>query len=194
MTDRPADPIPSTPPARPTRLAVPFDPKLDHFLGSLAAPVELIEYGDYECPDCGQAYPIVNELRRRFADDRLRFVFRHFPLYTIHSHASVAAQAAEAAGAQGKYWSMHDLLYQNQDRMEVHDLTRYAIRAGLDLYRFEDDLSRERFRPRVEADYAGGERSGVRGTPTLFLNGERYVGKVELESLVTAVGARSVDV
>jgi protein-disulfide isomerase len=129
---------------------------------------------------------MLKTLNERFAG-KLRFAFRHFPIYTLHRHASQAAQAAEAAAVQGKFWAMHDLLYQNQQGLEPPDLTHYALRAGLELYKFESMLSSEAFAGRVEADYASGVASGVTGTPTLFINGRRYRGAVELEPLAAAI-------
>jgi NhaA family Na+:H+ antiporter len=174
--------------ARPMQLAVPLDLARDHTLGPKDSPVSLLEYGDYECPDCGRAYPLLKELTARL-EGRLLFAFRHFPQYTIHHHASMAAQAAEAAGAQGKFWPMHDLLYQNQDRLDPPDLTHHALKLGLEVYKFDSALAIGVYLRRVEDDYAGGERSGVRGTPTLFINEKRYEGPVEIESLATAIEA-----
>jgi protein-disulfide isomerase len=173
---------------RPTRLALPLEPARDHGLGDWAAPVCLIEYGDYECPDCRQAYPMLDALRTRFGP-QLLFVFRHFPMFTVHRHASVAAQAAEAAGQQGKFWPMHDLLYLNQNRLEPPDLTYYAAKLGLEIYKFESSLADGIYRKRIETDYDGGVRSGVRGTPTLFINDVRYEGAVEIDALSAAIGA-----
>jgi protein-disulfide isomerase len=167
-------------------LAIPVDPARDHILGPLDAPITLLEYGDYECPDCGRAYPMLKQLTARFGD-RLRFVFRHFPLYTIHSHASMAAQAAEAAAAQGKFWPMHDLLYQHQAALDTPDLTHYALRLGLEVYKFEQTLDAGLFRRRVEQDYDSGRQSGVRGTPTLFINEQRYQGPIEVEAIAEAI-------
>lgn len=169
-----------------TSLSVPLDEQKDHFLGPADAPVTLLEYGDYECPDCGRAYPMLKILNERFAG-KLRFAFRHFPQYTVHRHASSAAQAAEAAGAQGKFWPMHDLLYQNQQGLEPPDLTHYALRAGLEVYKFDSALSSGTYANRVEADYAGGVSSGVKGTPTLFINGCRYTGPMELGPLSATI-------
>lgn len=173
---------------RPITLSLPLDPNRDHALGLWSAPVQLVEYGDYECPDCLRAFPMIDQLREQFGD-RLLFAFRHFPLFTVHRHASVAAQAAEAAGAQGKFWPMHDLLYRHQDHLDPPDLTHHALRLGLDVYRFEHDLTSGSYLRRVEADYKSGEASGVRGTPTLFINGQRFVGKVEVPTLATAIEA-----
>lgn len=174
--------------ARPTRLAVPLDPTKDHTLGDAAAPVRLLEYGDYECPDCRRAYPMLAELQQQFGP-RLLFAFRHFPQFTTHRHASVAAQAAEAAGQQGKFWAMHDLLYLNQDRLETPDLTYYAAKLGLEIYKFESSLTEGVYQRRVQTDYDGGLRSGVRGTPTLFINDVRYEGPIEIVALAAAIDA-----
>ena len=158
----------------------------DHVRGSAQAPLTLIEYGDYECDYCGRAFPIVRQVRERLGD-RLRFVFRNFPHSNIHPHASMAAQAAEAAGAQGKFWPMHDLLYENQDRLATSDLTHFALRIGLDPYHFESDLASQRFAKRVAADHQGGIDNGVRKTPTFFINGFRHDGPWDVEALLTAL-------
>jgi protein-disulfide isomerase len=165
------------------RLSIPVTDK-DHAQGSADAPVTLVEYGDYECPYCGKAYPVVKELQRRMGD-RLRFVFRNFPLNTLHEHAGVAAQAAEAAAAHGKFWEMHDILYENQQ--ELADVQQYALRLGLEIYRFESDLSGERFAKRVRDDFRGGVRSGVNGTPTFFINDVRYNGEHTVEAMLPAL-------
>ncbi len=158
----------------------------DHAQGPAAAPVTLVEYGDYECPYCGRAYPILKQIQREMGP-RLRFVYRNFPLNTIHEHAGVAAQAAEAAGEQGKFWEMHDLLYEHQDELAEVDLRDYALKLGLEIYKFDADLSSERFASRVRDDFRGGVRSGVNGTPTFFINGTRYNGSLEYEALRAAV-------
>lgn len=154
----------------------------DHIQGSLSAPVVMLEYGDYECPDCLNAWPIVQELQREFGP-RLAFVFRHFPQSSIHPHASAAAQAAEAAGAQGKYWAMHDLLFGHQQDLATLDLTHLALRLGLEVYRFQSSLDDEKLARKVREDSEGGRRGGVRGTPTFFFNGRRYRGAVNLEAM-----------
>jgi diadenylate cyclase len=158
----------------------------DHALGPATAAVTLVEYGDYECPYCGQMHPVVKELRERVGD-RLRFVFRHFPLDSVHPNARRAAEAAEAAASQGHFWEMHDLLYENQDDLGDEALRRYATRLGLDPARFEEDLEERAHAPRVREDRFGGERSGVEGTPTFFVNGVRYGGPRDLEALLEAV-------
>jgi len=155
----------------PPELAVPVQSD-EHFLGVLGAPVTLLEYGDYECPDCMASFPIVNQLIERFGD-RMQFVFRHFPLTSVHPRASIAAQTAEAAGAQGKFWPMHNLLYESRGGLDPADLDRMAMRLNLDLYRYQNDLTTGRWINKVERDAAGGRHSGVTGTPTFFLNGRR---------------------
>ena len=170
---------------KPDWMTVPISDR-DHIRGNSNAPVTLVEYGDYECPDCEHAAPIVNQLRRKF-EDRMRFVFRHFPQLTIHPHASVAAQAAEAAGVQGKFWEMHDVLFKHQKDLADHDITHFALLIGLELYRFEADMSSERFTARVREDHESGVESGVKGTPTFFINGARYRGAATLQDLSSAI-------
>jgi protein-disulfide isomerase len=171
--------------AEETTLSMPVGER-DHAIGPADAPVTLVEYGDYECPDCGNAYPIIQRLIREMGP-RLRFVFRNFPRSSVHPHAGVAALAAEAAAAQGKFWEMHGLLYANQKNLDQVDLVRLAVRAGVEIYRFEADLSGERFAPRVGEDYDSGVASGVVGTPTYFINGVKYLGKKDYESLKQAL-------
>jgi protein-disulfide isomerase len=158
----------------------------DHIKGSSAAQVTLVEYGDYECPHCGLAYPIVKELQRMLGD-KLRFVFRNFPLTTVHPHAETAAESAEAAGAQGKFWEMHDQLFENQQALAEEDLVEYAGLLGLDSARFIRDLSEHHYAERVREDFLSGVRSGVNGTPTFFLNGVRHNGSYEIDSLLAAI-------
>jgi protein-disulfide isomerase len=165
-------------------LLIPVD-ATDHALGPEDAPVTLVEYGDYECPHCGQAYPIIKRLKETLGDG-LRVIFRHFPQNSVHPHASVAAQAAEAAHAQGKFWAMHDQLFEHQKDL-ADDLTAYALRAGLEVYKFQADLSSERHAGKVRSDYEGGVRSGVKKTPTLFINGTRYDGPLKYEALLSAI-------
>jgi protein-disulfide isomerase len=171
----------------PPTLSLPVNEK-DHALGPPDAPVTLVEYGDYECPDCLNAFPIIKRLINDFGP-RLRFVFRNFPLSNVHPHASVAAQAAEAAAAQGKFWEMHDLLYENQKDLADIEMTRLALRLELEPYRFDADLAAERFTKRVAADYASGVASGVTGTPTFFINGQRHTGAKDYDSLKRAIEA-----
>ena len=156
------------------RLTPPVGPS-DHVDGPADAPVTLVEYGDYECPFCGAAYPVVKAVQHALGA-RLRFVFRNFPLAEIHPHAQHAAQAAEAAGAQGKFWEMHDTIFEHQDALEDADLVGYAKALGLDAARISQELRDGTFVKRVRDDFRNGVRSGVNGTPTFFVNGERYEG------------------
>ena len=158
----------------------------DHARGPEGAPVTLVKYGDYECPYCGELHPVLEELRER-AGERVRFVFRHFPLDSVHPRARRAALAAEAAASQGRFWEMHDLLYENQDELGEEALTRHAAKLGLDLRRFEEDLANDDLAWRIEEDRLGGERAGVGGTPALFINGLRYAGPMDLDGLLAAV-------
>jgi protein-disulfide isomerase len=167
------------------RLAVPVG-KSDHALGPDDAPVTLVEYGDFECPACGEAYPVVKELLDRLGP-RLRFVFRNFPLRTVHPHAGEAAEAAEAAGAQGRFWEMHDTLYENQEALDDEDLVRYAAALGLDERRFVAELAGHAHAGRVNADFLGGVRGGVNGTPTFFVNGARHDGPPDLGTLLAVI-------
>src|SRR5205807_1889894 len=170
-----------------TRLAVPVGAH-DHVQGLAGAPVTLVEYGDYECPSCGAAYPIVKEVRRRLGA-QVRFVFRNFPLTTPHPHAQHAAEAAEAAGAQGRFWPMHDILFEHQGALTDAALVGYAKALDLDTARFADDLRQHRYAPRVREDVAGGIQSGVDGTPTFYINGARHDASYDLETLLAAVNA-----
>lgn len=147
----------------------------DHIAGPDDAPITLVEYGDYECPYCGMAYPIVKDLQRRLGD-QLRFVFRNFPLREAHPHAEHAAEAAESAGAQGKFWEMHDIIFEHQQALEDDDLQAYAKAIGADPKRIAEDLTNATYVKRVRDDFRSGVRSGVNGTPTFFINGERYNG------------------
>lgn len=158
----------------------------DHVRGSATAPVTLVEYGDFECPYCGRAYPIVKELERR-AGDLLRVVFRPFPLTNAHPHAEKAAEAAEAAAAQGRFWEMHDILFENQKQLTRPDLESYAERIGLDLERFRRELDDDVWADQVRESFRSGIRSGVNGTPTFFINGRRHDGGYQLEELMAAV-------
>jgi len=158
----------------------------DHIQGPADAAVTLLEYGDYECPFCGAAYPIVKEAQSRMGD-RLRFVFRNFPISTSHPHAEQAAEAAEAAASQGRFWQMHDLLYENQKRLDDADLHHYAEQLGLDVAAFDDDLAGHVHAERVREDFMSGVRSGVNGTPTFYVNGSRHDGGYELDSLLAAL-------
>ncbi len=168
-------------------LAVPVDPERDHIRGPSEAPVTLIEYGDFECPYCGQAEPVVRELLADFGD--VRYVWRHLPLTDVHPHAQLAAEAAEAAAAQSDFWGMHDLLLLHQADLEPHDLARYAGELGLDVERFNEDLRTQEQAGRVAEDVDSADLSGVTGTPTFFLNGSRHLGAYDIASLSAAVRA-----
>lgn len=147
----------------------------DHASGPEDAPVTLVEYGDYECPYCGMAYLVVKSAQRELGE-QLRFVFRNFPLAEAHPHARLAAEAAEAAAAQGKFWQMHDGLFEHQDALEAEDIIGYAKSLGLDMAQFARDLKDPKITKRVRDDFRSGVRSGVNGTPTFFINGNRYEG------------------
>jgi Na+/H+ antiporter NhaA len=168
-------------------LADPVDPERDHLRGPEDAPITLVEYGDLECPYCNQAEPVVRELLRDFGD--IRYVWRHLPLDDVHPHARLAAEATEAADAQGAFWEMHDLLFEHQDALRKQDLIRYAGELGLDVDRFTEDLVSRVFADRVESDVDGADLSGVSGTPTFFVNGRRHQGAFDLKSLKAAVKA-----
>jgi protein-disulfide isomerase len=173
------------------KLSRPVD-KRDHIMGPENAPVTLVEYGDFECPYCGAAHLIVKKVRE-VMDDRLRFVFRHFPLTQIHPHAEAAAEAAESAGAQDRFWEMHDLLYENQQMLDPRHLVGFAEQLHLDTVRFARELQRHVHHDRVREDFTSGVRSGVNGTPTFFINGLRHDGSWELGPLLKALESASVD-
>jgi Na+/H+ antiporter NhaA len=162
------------------------DPERDHIRGSPQGPVTLVEYGDYECPYCGRAEVVVRELLDSFGDD-LRYVWRHLPLNDVHPNAQMAAEAAEAAGAQGAFWEMNDRLLQNQDQLTPADLRRHAEELGLDVDRFWDELRRREYAERVADDVASADASGVAGTPGFFINGRRHQGSYDIETLTSAV-------
>jgi protein-disulfide isomerase len=169
-----------------SKLSVPVGAK-DHLQGSPDAACTLVEYGDYQCPSCGQAYPIVKRVQKHFGK-RLAFVFRNFPLSQMHPYAESAAETAEFAGANGKFWEMHDLLYQNQDRLgEEGLLEELAGELHLSAQPLREALDSKEFQPRVRADFSGGVRSGVNGTPTFFINGQRHDGSYDFASLVEAI-------
>jgi protein-disulfide isomerase len=159
----------------------------DHASGATTAPVTLLEYGNFECIYCGAAYPIIKEVRELLGDN-LRFAFRNFPTVRIHPHSLRAAEAAEAAGAQGQFWEMHDQLFTHQQALEDRDLSRYARRIGLDVERFAREMAENTFLKQIEADY---NRSlfdeHVTGTPTFYINEVRYTGTTDVESLVEAL-------
>jgi protein-disulfide isomerase len=174
----------------PATLTVPVS-KHDHIQGRFDAPLTLVEYGDYQCPACGAAYPVVKEIQSVLGD-RLRFVFRNFPLTNIHPQAEHAAEAAEAAGEQGHYWEMHDALYENQDALEDEDLARYASDLGLDARRLIREIETGAHRDRIRQDLQSGIRSGVNGTPTFFVNGARHNGPWDAATLVAGLTESAV--
>jgi protein-disulfide isomerase len=167
-------------------LTLPVDEGRDHIQGSADAAVTLLEYGDYECPYCGAAYPIVKDVQSQLGD-RLRFVFRNFPISTSHPHAEQAAEAAETAAAQGRFWEMHDLLYENQRRLEDDDLREYARRLELDQERFDRELADHVHESRVREDFMSGVRSGVNGTPTFYIDGVRHDDSYDAKTLIAAL-------
>jgi Na+/H+ antiporter NhaA len=166
-------------------LAVPVDPDHDHIRGPAEAPVTLVEYGDLECPFCGQAEQVIRELLTDFGD--LRYVWRHLPLNDVHPRAQLAAEAAEAAGAQGKFWEMHDQLLAHQDALKPNDLIGYARELGLDVDRFTEDIRKHEHASRVAEDVDGADLSNVSGTPTFFVNGYRHQGAYDIQTLSDAV-------
>jgi protein-disulfide isomerase len=171
----------------PFELAVPVG-AVDHVIGAPHAVATVVEYGDFECPNCKQAQPAVKMLLERFAG-RVRFVFRHFPLEEVHPHALAAAQAAESAGGQGKFWEMHDLLFANQEHLALEHLGRYAAQLGLDMARYTAEMDDRVYLQRVREQLQGGIASGVRATPTFFVNGRIEDVSFGLRSLFDAVAA-----
>ena len=163
----------------------------DHVEGRDDARVTLVEYGDFECPSCGQAYVTIKQAQRAFGPN-LRFVFRHFPLRSSHPHALEAAKTAEAAAAQGRFWPMHDRLFQHQTRLDSESLVEHARALGLDLDRFRSDVQGRDVEARISEDLSTGNSSEVRGTPSLFLNGERYDGPRDRRSLIDALARAAV--
>jgi protein-disulfide isomerase len=167
------------------KLTIPVNIGSDHIRGSVNndnVPITLVEYGDYECPYTGMAYPIVRELIREFGNDKIRFVFRNFPLNDIHPHAQHAAEAAEAAAAQDKFWQMHDYLFEHQKALDDGHLLEYAQKIGLEIHKFKNEVSRHLYAPLIEQSLKGGIDSGVEGTPTFFINGVRYEGSFDLKT------------
>ncbi len=158
----------------------------DHVVGPGDAPIQMLEYGDYECPFCGGAFAEVEKVRRTLADVLL-FAYRHFPLSRVHPHAMLAAEAAEAAAAQGRFWDMHAILFLNQSTLEADDLVGFADELDLDIDRFAADLSGHRFLPKVRRDFLSGARTGVNGTPTFFINGHRHDGPFDADALIDAL-------
>lgn len=161
-------------------------PGRDHIQGPIDAPIKLVEYGDYECPYCGAAYPVVKAIQERLGN-RLCFAFRNFPLAEMHPHAEHAAEAAEAADEQERFWRMHDLLYEHQNALEDEDLAQYASDLGLDVRRLISEVQAEAHVSRIREDFRSGARNGVNGTPTFFINGVRYDGPVDTESMMASL-------
>jgi protein-disulfide isomerase len=172
------------------RLSLPVSDR-DHAQGDAHAMLTLVEYGDYQCPYCGRAYPIVKGVQRRLGP-KLRFVFRNFPLGEIHPHAQHAAEAAEAAAGQGRFWEMHDALFEHQGSLDDRHLVQYAEALELDRDRLQRDLASHTYADRVREDFMSGVRSGVNGTPTFFVNGVRHNHAWDVESLVEALLATPV--
>jgi len=162
----------------------------DHVQGPEDAPLTLVEYGDYECPSCGSAYPIVKRVQEKFGK-RLRFVFRNFPLSKIHPHAESAAETAEFAAAQGRFWEMHDLLFENQEQLSEALYSELAEELGLSPTALRQALEEGRYKDRVRTDFSSGVRSGVNGTPTFFINGTRHDGPFDYETLILALREES---
>jgi len=155
----------------------------DHIKGNPNASIELIEYADYQCPYCGQAYYILEKIQKELGD-KLKFVFRNFPIPQLHPYAVHAAIAAEAAGAQGKFWEMHDILFENQKNLDDNHLVEYAGQIGLDIKRFEEDSSNDQYFQKVNTDYEGGIKLGIQGTPTFFINQKMYEGDWSYPSFI----------
>ena len=172
-------------------LSPPVDPARDHVRGATEALVTLVEYGDFQCPYCGDAYPVVQDLRKTFGD-RLRFVFRHMPFADLHPASPAAAEASEAAGAQGRFWEMHDRLFEHQLELSEADLRAHAEAIGLDLERFEAEIRDGVHAARVEEDYRSGTRSGVPSTPRFFVNGVIHTGSPTQRELDEAIRAELV--
>jgi protein-disulfide isomerase len=163
------------------KLTIPVNIGSDHIRGSINAPITLVEYGDYECPYTGMAYTIVKEIMKQFGD-KLYFVFRNFPLNDIHPHAQAAAEAAEAAAAQDKFWEMHDYLFEHQQALGYSHLLEYAQTVGLDVGRFKKEMSGHLYASLIEESLKAGINSGVEGTPTFFINGIRYEDSWDLKT------------
>jgi len=158
----------------------------DHIQGKKNAPITFVEYGDYECPFCGNAYLIIKQVQEHFGTN-LRFVFRNFPLTEIHPLAKSAAYFAEFAGSQGLFWEMHDLIYENQASLSMELLFKLAESLALSSKKLKDALAKQLFEQKIQNDFISGVKSGVNGTPTLFINDYRYPGPVEFEDLVSAI-------
>jgi protein-disulfide isomerase len=162
----------------------------DHIFGRESAPVTLVEYGDFECRYCGEAFPVVVRLRESL-EEEMRFVYRHFPIASKHKHAKMAAEAAESAGAQGRFWDYHDTLFRHQHALEIKDLIGYAKGLSLDAPKFEEAIIIHTFLAKVEGDYVSGISSGVEGTPTFFIDGQLYDGSVAYRDMYHAIIKRA---
>ena len=172
------------------RLVVPVDPGRDHIQGDPKALLTLVEYGDYQCPFCGAAYPEVKKVQKELGS-KLRFVFRNFPLTNVHEFAQVGAETAEAANVQGKFWEMHDFLYEHQRTLGDHSVALgYAKKLGLDTQKFDREISQHVYEKRIKDDFMGGVRSGVNGTPTFYANGVRHDGPAEAEAIIESLKAK----
>ena len=152
----------------------------DQLQGNPDAAIELVEYGDYQCPHCGRAYPIIKKIQKALGNN-IKFVFRNFPLSNMHPDAASAAAAAEAAGVQGKFWEMHDTIFEHQNKLSEDDLYLYAEKLGLNVEQFQNDMLSEKIISKIEDDFESGMRSGVNGTPSFFVNGEKYSNDWEYE-------------
>jgi protein-disulfide isomerase len=168
-----------------TILKIPITEK-DHIQGNPNAPITLVEYGDYECPVCGSAYPIVKRIQQDFGD-KLRLVFRNFPLVEQHPHAELAAETAEFAAIHKRFWEAHDLLYENQDHLDLPFMIELAEGLKLPVSEYREALENRTFEAKVRTDFLGGVRSGVNGTPTFFINGQRHNGSFYYEDLAHAI-------
>jgi protein-disulfide isomerase len=160
----------------------------DHVQGDEKAPITLVEYGDYQCPHCGHAYPIIKQVQRRFGE-RLRFVYRNFPLNEIHPNAESAAESAEFAAAHARFWEMHDAIFENQQALGLSLFAELAQSLGLSQADLRNALANREYAEKVREDFIGGVRSGVNGTPTFFINGRRHDGPFEFDDLVEAIKA-----
>lgn len=158
----------------------------DQIQGNAAALATLVEYGDFECSHCGEAYTVIKEVQKKLGE-KLRFVFRNFPLSESHPHAAHAALAAEAAAKQGKYWEMHDMIFENQNALEDENLLFYAQKLNLNVDQFKKDMFSEEIEKKVENDFKSGVRSGVNGTPTLYINGKRFDEPCEVDIIIRAI-------
>src|SRR5215208_1893168 len=168
--------------SKPKNLTVPVNIGSDHIRGSIDAPITIVEYGDYECPYTGMAYPVIKDIMKQFGD-QIYFVFRNFPLNDIHPHAQHAAEASEAAAAQDKFWQMHDYLFEHQKALDDHHLLEYAEKVELDIDKFKKEMSGHIYAPLINKSLKNGIDSGVEGTPTFFVNGVRYEDSWDLDTL-----------